>query len=771
MKNIDKKIIQRLIEHYGIDDISIALAINEAFKSGVLKRLFDVNGYNHVNRLGEEDAPSQPKAVEFLKTLPIFWDRLMPEDVQQYGSADLVDSIPKHVYALQATEKSSVSSDEKAQPNKYYGEYKSIEDVTDPRLRELILNDQQLRVWGSGSAKTTGARSAENIGRLLGDQLQDLSRFKVPDYAIMILADENEKILYVVSHEDLYQVGGSATRSSVIHWSYKDPDNFENKITQSSWKTDPYVHRIYLITPGMGSIDKKKEENIKSGAKLPKDVKDKLDDIILDIDNINAEIKANNMTIVELKSDKDADNEDEIKELQDKNVTLKGTLKDLVSKYEELNKKNAAWYADVFRKTTPYSNPEHLSNFKILKQYRDSAKSDRILTPKEATALRKDKSTTAYDASYIEMDDKIKKLTQLKSRFSGMDVYQVMDKLKSAVYSNVEDLTSKLKNRILYAIDKKNTEIRDTNIEIISKNKETGSETPLIKKLKKYVEAYEGVDYKEVVEWIERKVKTIDDLIELTAVKDVSKIDTERLKSFIGKLEEIKNGYVTDYNNFGVLWEAIDNDILKAATRIYMILTNKDKNALTFDKQSELSDLLKDKKAADEKIERAEAVKKTYGIRKKRDVTGKLPTVGQTIEDIKAAKKSAFDVKIILRKLKDISVDIPTVKSDFKNKADSTELNNIVSTLSTMTENVMSYVAYYTKPDGSMDDRVTEYSKKYVNSIYEFYIDLLTLIPDGEIDYIEKGELDSLRTKYVELFNGIGGGLYVPLKKGKEKED
>ena len=39
MKNIDKKIIQRLIEHYGIDDISIALAINEAFKSGVLKRL------------------------------------------------------------------------------------------------------------------------------------------------------------------------------------------------------------------------------------------------------------------------------------------------------------------------------------------------------------------------------------------------------------------------------------------------------------------------------------------------------------------------------------------------------------------------------------------------------------------------------------------------------------------------------------------------------------------------------------------------------------
>ena len=83
----------------------------------------------------------------------------------------------------------------------------------------------------------------------------------------------------------------------------------------------------------------------------------------------------------------------------------------------------------------------------------------------------------------------------------------------------------------------------------------------------------------------------------------------------------------------------------------------------------------------------------------------------------------------------------------------------------------MSYVAYYTKPDGSMDDRVTEYSKKYVNSIYEFYIDLLTLIPDSEIDYIKKGELDSLRTKYVELFNGIAGGLYVPLKKGKEKED
>ena len=111
--------------------------------------------------------------------------------------------------------------------------------------------------------KTTGARSAENIGRLLGDQLQDLSRFKVPDYAIMILADENEKILYVVSHEDLYQVGGSATRSSVIHWSYKDPDNFENKITQSSWKTDPYVHRIYLITPGMGSIDKKERRKHK----------------------------------------------------------------------------------------------------------------------------------------------------------------------------------------------------------------------------------------------------------------------------------------------------------------------------------------------------------------------------------------------------------------------------------------------------------------------------------------------------------------------------
>ena len=53
-----------------------------------------------------------------------------------------------------------------------------------------------------------------------------------------------------------------------------------------------------------------------------------------------------------------------------------------------------------------------------------------------------------------------------------MDVYQIIDKLKSAVYSNVEDLTSKLKNRILYAIDRKNAEIRDTNIEIKYKNKE-----------------------------------------------------------------------------------------------------------------------------------------------------------------------------------------------------------------------------------------------------------------------------------------------------------